>query len=107
MRESKIVRDIQARVRAEYPTAWIIKLADRYTRGIPDLLILFPGYNSEACHLLVETKRKVGQTSKIQDAVHEQIRAACGNVLVARSVEEVIHAIRAVESTGRVWEGKS
>ncbi len=96
MRESKLVRDIQARVRAEYPTAWIIKLADRYTRGIPDLLVLFPGHDNESCCLLVETKREVGQTSKIQDAVHEQIRAACGNVVVARSVEEVLLAMKEI-----------
>jgi len=68
MRESTIVRQIIAAVKRDYPTAWVRKLADRYTRGLPDLLICWAGYT-----LFVEVKRPGGKLATIQALNRQQV----------------------------------
>jgi hypothetical protein len=41
VKESTIVSKIMREVRNKYPRAIVWKLADRFTRGLPDLLIFF------------------------------------------------------------------
>jgi hypothetical protein len=90
MSEATLVRRIKKAVKAAYPRAFVAKLADRHTRGLPDLLILLPGVT-----LFVETKAPGGKLSPIQRAVHEEIERAGGYVLVARSVEDVLRCLEA------------
>jgi len=94
-REAALVRKIVAAVRKKYPRAYVRKIADRYTRGLPDLIVLFWSERGlavpEAETLWVEAKAPGGRLSKIQEAEHESIRAAGGTVLVALSVDDVLH----------------
>ena len=99
-KESAIVRDIIAAVRQKYPRAYVRKIADRFTRGIPDVLIVvhccWLEFN-EVGVLFVETKTKTGRLSAIQKAEHAEIeRAKDGlllktlQVIVARDREAVL-----------------
>ena len=82
--EATLVRKIMKAVRLAYPAAYVRKLADKYNRGMPDILILARSV------LFVETKTPKGRLSKIQLAELELIMAAGGEVLVAKTVEEVL-----------------
>lgn len=92
MREAYLVRDIVKAVKARYPRAFIAKLADRHTRGLPDLLVVLSGIT-----IFFEVKTKLGSVSPIQRAIHEKIERAGGSVCVVRSVKEAIRAIRELE----------
>ena len=91
LKESSLVRNIVKVVRAKYPKAYIRKLADRYSRGLPDLLIIltFDNHN-RALTFFVETKTKKGRLSKLQKKEMKEIFKAGGIAIVSRSVEEVI-----------------
>jgi hypothetical protein len=85
MKESRLVRNIVQSVQRRFPNAFVVKLNDKTTRGLPDLLIVV-----EHLHLFVETKVGSNQLSPIQQAVHRQIHRAGGIVLTAREVQEVL-----------------
>lgn len=89
MKEASLVRAIQKAVRQEHPRAFVVKLADRHTRGLPDLLIVLPGIT-----LFVEVKVPGGTIRPIQRLVHDEIERAGGCVIVAYSVEEVLDQLR-------------
>ena len=102
MREAAIVRKIIAAVRQRYPHAWCRKLADRYSRGLPDILIvvqcsgaLGDGHSEEwSGTLFVETKTVDGVPSKIQEAELDEIRRAGAEAIVATSAQEVIDKLK-------------
>ncbi len=105
-RESATDRAILRAVRREYPTAYARKIADRFTRGLADILIVFrvgievvtedgnEVDDSWCLTLFVETKTSGGKTSKIQDEEHRQIRRAGGEVIVATSAADVLAKMR-------------
>lgn len=106
MRESALVRKIKAAVKAQWPTAYVRKLADRQTRGLPDLLIVVPRDMRHLSHsrplsgitIFVETKTATGKVAAIQNAEQSDINVTlnCANVkaIVARDVETVINKLR-------------
>jgi len=100
MSEALIVRNIIAGVKKRYPNAYVRKLAERFNRGMPDILIIFKRhcFNEHfiAGTLFVETKAKGGRMSPIQHAEHEKIRrveAAGCDVVIARDTETVLHKL--------------
>ena len=112
MKESAILLKIQAAVVKEFPTAWIRKLADRFTRGLPDLIICYQrekllpplilsetkkNYYStspEFAVLFVEVKRPDGSESKIQELERSRVTTLGGSWIVASSAAEVINYMR-------------
>ncbi len=93
MRESAIVRRIKQAVLKEYPTAWVIKIADRFTRFLPDLLIQYRCGTARGATLYVETKAKDGVLSEGQKVEHHKIRLANGDVILARNAKTVLEAL--------------
>lgn len=85
--ETQIVNAIIKAVKQKHPRAYVVKLADRYRRGLPDLLMIV------GITFFVETKTATGKLAKIQEAEHRKIRAAGGTVLLARSPKEVLDAL--------------
>jgi hypothetical protein len=102
VRESKLVIDIMVAVKSTYPRAYVRKFADRYTRGLPDLLILFHTSRDplgapttlESGVILVEVKNTTGRLREIQKKELEDIQRAGGQAVVARSVEDVLSVMR-------------
>lgn len=99
MKESALVSKIIKAVRAKYPRAYVRKLADRFTRGIPDILIVihcsaFVHQWNEDCEwcgvLFVETKTKTGKLSKLQERELASICENGGKAIVARDSETVL-----------------
>lgn len=98
-KEATLVTSIRAAVKRNYPRAYCRKISDRHTRGVPDLIVVFPlakeyvgtrpwtGYTAT---LFVETKTLTGRTTAIQDAEQFEIEKAGGVVVVARSVQAVL-----------------
>lgn len=82
-------------VKERYPSAYVIKLADRFRRGPVDILIQ-AGIRPIAVErikgftLYVEAKVDGEPLRPIQIAEHEKITRAWGTVLVARDVECVL-----------------
>lgn len=114
MKESRLVSQIILAVKTHYPRAWVRKLADRYTRGLPDILILFPrrdwGLSESIGVLWVETKSASGKCSAIQLAEQEKIMAVDAEgveVIVAKSVDEVLKALDELRAVGTKERMKS
>lgn len=93
MKESYLVNKIIKSVRAKYPTAYVRKLSDRFTRGLPDVLIVARRRFGDCFTVLVEVKTETGKQSPIQIAeMHEIIRSNAWH-LVARDVESVMECL--------------
>jgi hypothetical protein len=60
----------------------VVKLADRYTRGLPDLLIGFRISDYQGNVLFVETKAKGGKLKRIQREQHIKLAIAHCNILI-------------------------
>ena len=43
MTETQLKNKVIAWIKKEYPGAWIYKTSDRFTKGIPDILIIING----------------------------------------------------------------
>jgi hypothetical protein len=71
-------------IKKNYPHIWIYKTADRWTAGIPDLLLCNKG-------LLYAIELKVGKNrpTKIQRYVLKRIRSAGGRAAVCWSLDDV------------------
>ncbi len=82
-------------IKQDYPRAFVYKAADKFTSGIPDLLICLDGM-----FVGVELKTATGKTTKIQDYTLAKIAAAGGRTAVARSVEEVHEFLKLWEKKG-------
>ena len=89
MREARIVTQIMAAVRREWSGAYVRKLADRLTRGLPDLVIVVQGVV-----LFVEVKNETGRSSRLQEKEGQEINKAGGIYLVAKSPDAVLAEIK-------------
>jgi hypothetical protein len=94
MRESDLVRGIVTAVKKAYPRAYVVKLADRHHRGLPDLIVqcrIVDQYGDYYPYsFFVEVKTTTGRLSKIQKAEHAKIEAAGGTVFIANYPSDVI-----------------
>ncbi len=95
MKESALVRKIIKAVRTKYPLAYVRKLSDRFSRGLPDLMVVAycnvewaDGVVSQM--LFVETKSIYGRQSAIQVKEGNEIKRAGARHIVARSPEAVM-----------------
>jgi len=82
--ETKLKNQVIEYLRRELPSAWFYKSADRFTSGIPDLIIC-----KEGMFYAIELKVSSNKATPIQEYVMREIRKAGGRVEVCRSVEEV------------------
>lgn len=82
--ETKLKNQVIDYLRRELPSAWFYKCADRFTAGIPDLIIC-----KEGMFYAIELKVGSNKASPIQKFVMREITKAGGRVCVCRSVEEV------------------
>ena len=86
--ETKLKNQVIEYLRRELPSAWFYKCADRFTAGIPDLIIC-----KEGMFYAIELKVGSNKASPIQEFVMREISKAGGRVCVCRSVEEVSNFI--------------
>lgn len=99
--ESRLVAKIRKALSMWLPSAFVVKLNDRTTRGLPDLLVLAVNARREVCAMAFEVKTSAGVVSAIQKemlkriarAGHEAKYGRCGFWIV-RSVEEVRTALQ-------------
>ncbi len=91
--ETELKRRVIQFIKKQYPDAWIYKAADRFTSGIPDLLLCKQGR-----FYAVELKVGRNDVTPIQEFVIRKIREAGGRVCVCRSVEEVREFIEGGET---------
>lgn len=66
------------------PDTFVYKANDRFTSGIPDILLCCKGI-----FIAIELKTKIGKVSPIQDYTMRQIREAGGRTAVCKSAGEV------------------
>lgn len=92
-RESRISGDILDAMRAKGWFAFKIQGGPTMMRGLPDIIACVEGL-----FITVETKvpEKRNNTSAVQKLVHEAIRKAGGEVLVACGAREVVERIEAL-----------
>jgi hypothetical protein len=95
MKESALVRKIIKAVKAKYKNAYVRKLSDRFTRGIPDILIITESMDSwsASCTLLVETKNKSGRQEELQKLEINSICEAGGQAIFAVTVDAVLEKL--------------
>ena len=89
MSETTIKLAVMRSLKRLYPRVVVIKFADRFTSGIPDLLVIYEGK-----HVFIELKTPVGIISSIQKYMINKINSAGGMAVVCRSVDDVINVMR-------------
>ena len=82
--ETRLKNRVVQFIRKNYPDAWVYKASDRFTSGIPDLILC-----KEGLFYAIELKAGSNKATPIQDYVIRQIQAAGGRAVVCRSVEDV------------------
>lgn len=82
--ETNLKRDVIKFIKREYPKAWFYKSADRFTSGIPDLVICLSGQ-----FYAIELKVGNNDAEPIQNVVIRKIQKAGGRAAVCHSVDEV------------------
>ncbi len=87
--ETRLKENIKKAVKMKYPNAFMWKVSDRYTNGIPDLLIINNGV-----HTFIELKAGKNNTSRIQRFQIRRIKGAGGSAYVCRTVSEVMNVLK-------------
>jgi len=82
--ESQLKEKVIRYIRKSYPSAWLYKSADRWTSGIPDLIICINGK-----FMAIELKVGKNKPTRIQQYVLKKIEKAGGQSGVCRSITEV------------------
>ncbi|MCK9324734.1 MAG: VRR-NUC domain-containing protein [Bacteroidales bacterium] len=88
MNETYIKQQVLKKLRKKYPTAWIKKICDRFTKGTPDIICCINGL-----FIAVELKTLNGVIKPIQTHEIRLINEAGGKAFVARSVSEVLKEV--------------
>lgn len=79
-------RDVERHLVERAPDgAWCIKLNPIGLRGLPDRMLLLPGGRI----YFIELKIKTGRLSRLQEYVHERLRALGFRVLTLWSREQI------------------
>jgi hypothetical protein len=82
--ESQLKEKVMRYIKAKYPNAWLYKSADRWTSGIPDLILCIDGK-----FIAIELKVGNNKPTRIQQYVLKKIQEAGGQSGVCRSLNEV------------------
>ena len=77
--ETRLKNKVIQFIKREYPGVWVYKTADRWTSGIPDLLLCIEGRL-----YAIELKVDRNQPTKIQRYVIEKIKASGGRAEVCK-----------------------
>lgn len=85
-----------------YPRSYVRKLADKCTRGLPDMIIVCPSFSikehqcfESSFFLAVECKTDDGRQTHLQRLEMEEINNIPGAIyIVARSVDDVLKTMR-------------
>lgn len=98
MSEAELVQKIIKEVKRRYPRAWVRKIADRFTRGLPDIVILVPTLpvrmQEGIFFLAVECKAPKGVATPIQRAEGEVINRLPGAIwMVAKDLDSVLSVL--------------
>ena len=99
MSETKLKKQVIDFIRRMYPSAWFYKAADRWTAGIPDLVLCVEGR-----FYAIELKVSDNKTTPIQEFVIRKIQGAGGRAAVCRSLDEVKQFLKGGDSCGVSWQ---
>ena len=98
MNESQLTRKILKAIKIHHPDVWVYKTNDRFTSGIPDLIMCING-----CFCAVELKSpqiKNSMPNKIQAFVLNNIDRADGATSICNSWIEVDEFIKSIKKGG-------
>ena len=84
MNESSLKRKILAMIKKKYPHSFVYKTSDRFTSGIPDILMCLNGW-----FVGIELKATGKKPSPLQIHVINKIREARGVAIGSDSFEEI------------------
>jgi len=96
MSETTLKSNVLKLIKKHYKDAFIYKAADRFTSGIPDLLMCIDGK-----FIAIELKVKGNHTTPIQDYTLERILDAGGRTAVCYSTTEVMQFLKEVITNDR------
>lgn len=88
MTETQLKDKVIRMIKKDFPHIWVVKLADKWQSGLPDLLMCVPDKKFIGRMFAIELKVGKNTTTKIQDYVLSCISLAGGKATVCRSVEE-------------------
>ena len=92
-----LVRKGMQKLKDAFPDAWIIKTADRMTRGIPDVLaVIVHGSSVIVCCLEFKTER--GRVSGIQQITLDRLQRLADQACFGEIVPRVVRSLEDVES---------
>jgi len=94
--EATLVRKGMQRIKQQWPDAYIIKIADRMTRGIPDVLA-FVVHEKTMIVLALEFKTPIGRLTGIQIQTMQRLETLGHKSEFGMLVARVIRSMEDVE----------
>lgn len=93
MNETRLKNNIVKSIKRKYPPSkiWVYKSSDRFTSGIPDLIICLEGK-----FVALEVKTSDGELSPIQKYTIDSINKSGGHAFEIRSVQEALLALQII-----------
>lgn len=92
MTERQLTTKIMKLLKKEFPTAWIYKSSDRFSSGIPDILMCYHGYFI-AIEIKKDTKSKV---TPLQNFTLNKIRESGGLSIVVHGRFEIVKMLEKI-----------
>lgn len=89
--EKSIKTSVLKRLKREFPDAFILKISDFYTSGLPDILMVDFGF-----YIFIELKTVKGKLSTIQTKIHDRLRRAGAIVIVSRDPGDCINQVQKI-----------
>lgn len=86
--ETSLKRRVLSALKTQHPGSVVFKIADKFTAGIPDLIIVINGRV-----IWIELKTPKGKVSNIQQYTIDKINSAGGRAYICRSVDEVMNVM--------------
>ena len=100
--EGLLVSKIVKRIKDRFPTGYVVKIADRMTRGIPDVLAIVCGASGTLAVLLLEVKTPKGKVQAIQEHTLAKLQSIAKDAFYG-SLEA--HVVRSVEDVDSIMDG--
>ena len=86
MTETQLKVKVLKHIRKKYKATWVLKTNEKFTSGVPDLIICFP---PKGRVIAIELKIGKNKATKIQQWTLNQIHMAGGVAGVCRTLQDV------------------
>lgn len=95
--EAAIVAYAVGTIKRKYPSAYVVKINDRMTRGIPDILAVLVNSHGDLVLVAIEAKTPTGRLSGIQQYTQQTLLSLAAKCCQGRIIYRVVRSKQGME----------